>query len=121
MIGTVYGDIHTIGKSMVSTLLTAEGFDVIDVGVNVTAEQFIDAIQKDQPDILAMSALMTMTAPEQGKVIQALQERGLRAKIKVMVGGGAITQEFADGIGADAYGATAPDAVRLAKRLVGGE
>jgi methanogenic corrinoid protein MtbC1 len=119
VIGTVYGDIHSIGKTMVGTLLVAEGFTVQDLGVNVTAEGFIEGVKKHNPDILAMSSLMTTTAPEQRKVIEALEREGLRDRVKTMVGGGAITQEFADGIGADGYDPTAPGAVELAKRLLG--
>ena len=119
VIGTVFGDIHTIGKTMVATLLQAEGFTVHDVGINVTAEQFVEAVRTHKPDILAMSALMTMTAPEQRKVINSLESEGLRDSLKVMVGGGAISQEFADGVGADGYDPTAPGAARLARRLMG--
>ncbi|MBA7627868.1 Glutamate mutase sigma subunit [subsurface metagenome] len=118
VIGTVYGDIHTIGKTMVATLLTADGFQVYDVGINVTGQKFLEAVKKYKPDILAMSALMTMTAPEQKKVIETLKKEGLRGKVKVMVGGGAITQEFADSIGADGYGPTAPAAAKLARKIV---
>ena len=118
VIGTVYGDIHTIGKTMVATLLTADGFQVYDVGINVTGQKFLEAVKKYKPDILAMSALMTMTALEQKKVIETLKKEGLRGKVKVMVGGGAITQEFADSIGADGYGPTAPAAAKLARKLV---
>ena len=117
--GTVFGDIHNIGKTMVCTLLTAEGFEVYDLGVNIKAEEFVDAIENYKADILAMSALLTMTAPEQRKVIDTLKEKGVRDKVKIMVGGGAITQDFADSIGADGYDPTAPGAVELAKRLVG--
>jgi len=119
VIGTVYGDIHNIGKNMVATLMTAEGFTVHDAGINVTAEQFIEEVKKHNADILAMSALLTTTAQEQRKVIENLKKEGLRDKVKIMVGGGAITQEFADGIGADGYDPTAPGAARLARRLVG--
>ena len=119
VIGTVYGDIHTIGKSMVATLLTAEGFEVNDLGIDVNSEEFVKGVKKYRPHILAMSALMTMTAPEQKKVIETLKNEGLRDKVKIMVGGGAITQEFADGIGADGYDPTAPGAVKLARRLIG--
>ena len=119
VIGTVYGDIHTIGKTMVATLLQAEGFTVHDVGINVTAEQFVDSVRTFKPDILAMSALMTMTAPEQRKVIESLRAQGLRDGVKIMVGGGALTQEFADTIGADGYDPTAPGAAKLARRLMG--
>ena len=119
VIGTVYGDIHSIGKTMVATLLQAEGFTVHDVGINVTAEQFVEAVRAHKPDLLAMSALMTMTSPEQRKVIENLKEQGLRDSVKIMVGGGAITQEFADTIGADGYDPTAPGAAKLARTLVG--
>ena len=119
VIGTVYGDIHTIGKTMVATLLTAGGFVVNDLGVNVTSECFVEGIKKYKADILVMSALITMSAPEQRKVIETLKKEGLRDKVKIMVGGGAITEEFANSIGADGYDPTAPGAVGLAKRLIG--
>jgi corrinoid protein of di/trimethylamine methyltransferase len=117
--GTVFGDIHSIGKSMVCTLLVAGGFEVHDLGVNIKAEEFLEAMEKYQADILAMSALLTTTAAEQKKVIDALKEKDIREKVKVMVGGGAITAEFAESIGADGYDPTAPGAVELARRLVG--
>jgi len=117
--GTVFGDIHSIGKSMVCTLLIAGGFEVHDLGVNIKAEEFLEAIEKYQADILAMSALLTTTAIEQRKVIDALKAKGIREKVKVMVGGGAITAEFARNIGANGYDPTAPGAVELARRLVG--
>lgn len=116
--GTVYGDIHTIGKTMVATLLMAAGFSVYDIGVNIQPGTFVDAVMNQSADILCMSALMTMTAPEQRKTIEALKEKGIREKVKVMVGGSAITQEFADSIGADGYDPIAPGAVDLAKRLM---
>lgn len=119
VVGTVFGDIHDIGKAMVCTLLTAGGFEVHDLGVNIRAEEFLGAVDRFEADILALSALLTMTASEQRKIIEALKERGIRGKVKVMVGGGAITQEFADEIGADGYDPTAPGAVTLAKRLLG--
>jgi len=117
--GTVFGDIHSIGKTMVCTLLIAEGFKVHDLGVNIKAEQFVEAIDKYNADILAMSALMTMTASEQKKVIERLKKEGLRDKVKIMVGGGAITEDFAREIGADGYDPTAPGAVKLARKLIG--
>ncbi len=119
VVGTVFGDIHSIGKAMVCTLLTAGGFEVHDLGVNIKAEEFIEAIDEYKADVLAMSALLTMTAAEQRKVIDTLKERGIREKVKVMVGGGAITADFAESIGADGYDPTAPGAVGLAKRLLG--
>ena len=100
-------------------MLTAEGFEVHDLGVNIKAEEFLEAAKKYNADILAMSALMTMTAPEQKKVIEYLKKEGLRDKIKIMVGGGAITEEFAKDVGADAYDPTAPSAVKLAEGLIG--
>jgi len=119
VIGTVYGDIHNIGKDMVATLLTAAGFEVHNLGINIRAEEFLEAIDSFGASILAMSALLTTTAPEQRKVIESLADKGIRDRVKVMVGGGAITQEFVEEIGADGYDPTAPGAVGLAERLVG--
>lgn len=119
VIGTVFGDIHTIGKSMVGTMLIAEGFEVHDLGINVPTAKFVSAAREYQPDILAMSALLTTTAPEAKKVAEALKGEGLRDKIKVMVGGGAITEGFAKSMGADGYDPTAPGAVGVAKALLG--
>jgi methylmalonyl-CoA mutase cobalamin-binding domain/chain len=119
VVGTVFGDIHSIGKTMVSTLLAADGFDVIDLDVNVPAEEFVKAVKESDAQILALSALMTMTAPEMKKVIEQLQAEKLRQKVRVMVGGGAITAQFAKDIGADGYDATAPGAVRMARELLG--
>jgi len=119
VIGTVFGDIHSIGKGMVATLLYAAGFKVIDLGINVKGEDFLTCVKEENPDILAMSALLTTTAMEQKKVIEGLKMAGLRDKVKVIVGGSPINQEFADSIGADGYGATAPEGVKLAKRLLG--
>lgn len=120
-IGTVFGDIHSIGKTMVSTLLRANGFEVIDLGINVRAEVFIDAIKKREINILALSALLTTTALEQEKVIKQLEQENLRNSIKIMVGGGAITKEFAEEIGADGYSPSAPGAVKLAENLMIGK
>lgn len=119
VIGTVLGDIHTIGKTMVATLLAADGFEIHDIGVDVKAEEFLEAIKKDDTDVLCMSALMTTTAPEQRKVIELLKKQGIRDKVKIMVGGAAVTEEFAKDIGADGYAPTAPEAVKLARKLVG--
>lgn len=119
VIGSVFGDMHNIGKTMVCTLLTADGFDVIDLGINVETHQFIEAVQSHQADIVAMSALLTTTAHEQKKVIDSLAEAGLRDQVKVMVGGGAISDEFAETIGADGYDPMAPGAVKLARQFMG--
>lgn len=118
VIGSVAGDIHNIGKSMVSSLMIAGGFSVHDLGINVTTENFVESVRDHQPDILAMSALLTTTAPEGGKVIEGLEKAGLRDQVKVMIGGGAITQEFAETIGADGYDPTAPGAVVVARKLL---
>lgn len=117
--GTVLGDIHTIGKSMVVSMLTAGGFTVYDLGYNIKPEEFVEAVKVHNADILAMSSLMTTTSPEIKKTIAILEREGLRDKVKVMVGGGAISQAFADSIGADGYAPTAPGAVKLARRLLG--
>lgn len=119
VIGTVFGDIHNIGKLMVCMLLTADGFEVIDLGVDVEAERFIEAVKKYKPDILGMSALLTPFVAEQKKVINMLKEEGIRDKVKIMVGGGAINEAFAGSVGADGYDPTAPGAAKLARRLIG--
>lgn len=119
VIGTVFGDIHSIGKDMVATLLFANGFEVIDLGVNVRSDNFIGAIKKSEANILAMSTLLTTTVMEQKNVIEGLRKEGIRPKLKVIVGGAPINQELADGIGADGYGSTALEGVAIAKSLLG--
>ncbi len=118
VIGTVAGDIHTIGKSMVMSLMTAEGFEVADLGTNVATDRFITAVREEHPDILAMSALLSTTAPESKRVVEELTELGLREQVKIMVGGGAINEQFAQAIGADGYEPTAPGAAALARKLL---
>jgi methanogenic corrinoid protein MtbC1 len=118
VIGTVFGDIHSIGKGLVASLLLAAGFEVKDLGINVRAEEFVEAVERESPHILAMSALMTTTIAEQKRVMKLLQERGLRPRVQVMIGGAAVTSTFAREIGADGYDPTAPGAVALAKRLI---
>ena len=118
--GTVFGDIHNIGKNMVCTFLKANGFTVYDLGVNITANQFVDAVKEHKANILVMSALLTTTAHEMRMVIDKLKQEGIRKGISIMVGGGAITQQFADDIGADGYDPTAPGAAQLARRLISG-
>lgn len=119
VIGTVSGDIHTIGKGMVASLLIARGFEVHDIGIDVPTEKFIEAVGQLKPHILAMSALLSMTAPETKKVIDSLSKAGLRDKVRVMIGGGAITEDFATMVGADGYSPTAPGAVNLAEKMLG--
>jgi methanogenic corrinoid protein MtbC1 len=118
VIGTVFGDIHDIGKNIVATLLRAAGYSIYDRGVNVKASSFIEAIGSEKPDILALSALLTTTAPEQERVVQTLIDKGDRAAIKIIVGGGGVTEEFAQDIGADGYAATAAGAVNLVQKLL---
>ncbi len=118
LIGTVRGDIHSIGKSMVATLLIAEGFTVHDLGVDIDARKFIDAIRTHKPDILAMSALLTTTSMEMKAVIEETKKEGLRDKIGIIIGGAPITADFAASIGADGYSATAPGGAKLARKLV---
>ena len=117
--GTVAGDIHNIGKSMLCTLLTADGFEVIDLGIDVPTPQFVRAVKEHQPDIVALSALLTITAMEQRSVIDALKEAGIRDTVQVIVGGGAISDEFAASIGANGYDPTAPGGVTLCRKLLG--
>ncbi|MBN1318516.1 MAG: corrinoid protein [Anaerolineales bacterium] len=119
IIGTVQGDVHDIGKTIVSTILSAEGFDVIDLGINVTPDQFIDTAIKKKADIIALSALLSTTIREQARVIQSLEEKGIRDNFRVLIGGGAVTSKFAEDIGADGYGADAVDAVRWVKATLG--
>jgi 5-methyltetrahydrofolate--homocysteine methyltransferase len=115
---TVKGDIHDIGKNLVSMMLEGAGFRVIDLGVDLTVEKLIQKVEEVKPDILGLSALLTTTMPEMKKVIQELRSRELRDHVKVMVGGAPVTPTFAEKIGADSYGEDAAEAVELAKRLV---
>jgi len=118
VIGTVKGDIHEIGKSLVATMLSANGFTVYDLGVDVPKEAFIAKIKETGANILGMSALLTTTMTQQREVIKALEEAGLRAQVKVMVGGAPVTKGWAEEIGADDYAEDAMGAVQKAKKLV---
>jgi len=118
VIGTVRGDIHELGKNLVATMLRAAGFEVIDLGVDVSPEKFIEAVKKHNAQVLGLSALMTTTMIEQKKVIEALMKENLKKKVKVIVGGAPVTEEWAKQIGADAYGKDAYDAVRKVKELL---
>ena len=119
VIGTVKGDLHDIGKNLVASMLEGCGFEVINIGIDVTAEKFIDEVKQHDADIVCMSALLTTTMTYMKEVIKALQEAGLRDKVKIMVGGAPVTQEFCDEIGADGYSDNANAAVALAKKLMG--
>jgi corrinoid protein of di/trimethylamine methyltransferase len=118
VIGTVKGDIHDIGKTLVATLFKAAGYTVIDLGVDVPKEKFVEAVASHKPDILGISSLLTTGAGEQKAVIDALQEQGLRDRVAIMVGGGAVTQAWADQIGADAYAGDAREAVESGNALM---
>jgi corrinoid protein of di/trimethylamine methyltransferase len=117
-IGTVKGDLHDIGKNLVGSLLEGGGFEVIDLGVNVTPEKFIATVNEKNANIIAMSALLTTTMPAMKTTIEALKQAGVRDKVKVLIGGAPITQKYADEIGADGYSESAVGAVALAKNSV---
>jgi len=119
VIGTVKGDLHDIGKNLVASMLEGAGFEVIDLGVDVPAEKFVQAAQEKPGSIVAMSALLTTTMLNMKSVIEALQQSGLRDKVRVMVGGAPITSQFAEQIGADGYGENASVAVDVARKLAG--
>lgn len=118
VLGTVEGDLHEIGKTLVGTMLTANGFRVVDIGVDKTAEEFINAIKDADADMVGASALLTTTMLQQKKLISELEAAGLRDKVKVMVGGAPVTESFAREIGADGYAEDAISAVDMAFRLV---
>ena len=119
VIGTVKGDLHDIGKNLVASMLEGCGFEVVNIGIDVSADTFIDEIRKNKPDILCMSALLTTTMGYMKEVIDALKEAGLRDQVKVMVGGAPVSQAFANEIGADGYSDNANTAVAVAKQLLG--
>jgi 5-methyltetrahydrofolate--homocysteine methyltransferase len=119
VIGTVKGDLHDIGKNLVSAMLEGGGYEVIDLGVNVPPEQFVAAVRDKNPEILALSALLTTTLGSMKATVQALNEAGLRDRVKVLVGGAPVTQRFATEIGADGYSETAANAATLAKQVFG--
>jgi 5-methyltetrahydrofolate--homocysteine methyltransferase len=119
LMGTVKGDLHDIGKNLVCMMAEGAGFDVINIGFDVAPEKFIEAIKEHQPDVVGMSAMLTTTMRAMGHAIKAIQEAGLRDKIKIMVGGAPVDAEFATRIGADGYGSNAPAGVDLAKQFVG--
>jgi 5-methyltetrahydrofolate--homocysteine methyltransferase len=116
---TVKGDLHDIGKNLVSMMLEGAGFLVNDLGVDLSAEKLVDTVSKIKPEVLGLSALLTTTMPEMQRVIATFQERGLRGSVKIMVGGAPVDAKFATKIGADGYAKDAAEAVQLAKRLIG--
>jgi len=119
IVGTVAGDLHDIGKNLVAMMLEGSGFEVIDLGTDVSPTQFVEAVRERKPQVIGMSALLTTTMPSMGATIEALKEAGLRDQVKVMIGGAPITQDFAEKIGADGFAPDASSASRKAKELVG--
>jgi corrinoid protein of di/trimethylamine methyltransferase len=119
LLGTVKGDIHDIGKSIVGAILMAAGFEIHDLGVDVPPEKFVEEMPKVKPEIIGLSALLTVSMPAQKEVIFALKDKGLRDAVKVMIGGAPVTEAWAREIGADAYGEDALDAIKKAKTLLG--
>ena len=118
VIGTVKGDLHDIGKNLVSMMMKSAGFDVIDLGVDVDQNVFVKAVQHNNADILALSALLTTTMPAMQQTIKAIEESGLRDRVKILVGGAPVNQAFADDIMADGYAADAGAASKLAKTMI---
>ena len=121
IMGTVKGDLHDIGKNLCIMMLRGAGFVVIDLGVDTSADEFIDAIEEHEASLMGMSALLTTTMPNMGKTIEAFIDADLRDDVKIMVGGAPVTQEFADDMGADGYGKDALACVELAKDLLSAE
>jgi 5-methyltetrahydrofolate--homocysteine methyltransferase len=118
IVGTVKGDLHDIGKNLVVMLLEGGGFDVVDLGIDVSPDKFVEAIKKHQPQVVGMSALLTTTMREMKGTIEAIQEAGLRKQVKAIIGGAPVTERYAKEIGADGYAADAASAVDLARSLL---
>ncbi len=121
VIGTVKGDLHDIGKNIVASMLEGSGFEVIDLGSDVSPENFVAAVQERNPHVVCMSALLTVTMPAMKLTIDALKSAGLRTHVKVLIGGAPVTQQYAHDIGADGYSENASGAVGLVKNLLAGE
>lgn len=120
IIGTVEGDLHDIGKNIVRLMLECAGFDVVDLGVDVSPEKFVEAVKQHSPAIVAMSALLTITMTNMPEVLEALEKAGLRSQVRVMIGGAPITREYADQIGAEGFAEDCASAVGEAERLIKG-
>jgi 5-methyltetrahydrofolate--homocysteine methyltransferase len=119
VIGTVQGDLHDIGKNLVSAMLEGAGFEVVDLGSDVSPEKFVAAVEEKRADLVGLSALLTVTMPSMKSTIEALEAAGLRDRVKVMVGGAPLSTDYADEIKADGYADNATAAVRVAHQLVG--
>jgi 5-methyltetrahydrofolate--homocysteine methyltransferase len=118
VIGTVQGDLHDIGKNLVAMMMEGAGFEVIDLGVDVSPEKFVDAVKRHQPNLVGLSALLTTTMPKMQMTMDALNEAGLRGNVKVMIGGAPVTEQYASKIGADIFSPDASAAARRAKEVV---
>jgi 5-methyltetrahydrofolate--homocysteine methyltransferase len=118
VIGTVQGDLHDIGKNLVAMMMEGAGFEIVDLGTDVSPEKFVAAVRENKANLMAMSALLTTTMPKMEATIKAVQEAGIRDQVKVMIGGAPVTQDYADKIGANGYAADASRAASLAKTLV---
>ena len=118
-IGTVKGDLHDIGKNLVAAMLEGGGFEIVDLGVDVTPDKFVAAVKEKGANVIALSALLTTTMPSMKTTIEGLKEAGVRSQVKVMIGGAPVTQKYADEIGADGYSDNASSAVALARKLLG--
>ncbi len=118
VIGTVQGDLHDIGKNLVASMLEGGGYEVIDLGVDVAPEKFIAAIQEKQPEVMAMSALLTTTMPAIGRTIEAVSKAGVRDRVKIIIGGAPVSQDYATSVGADGYSENANSAVGLVRQLL---
>jgi 5-methyltetrahydrofolate--homocysteine methyltransferase len=118
VIGTVKGDLHDIGKNLVAMMLEGAGFEVIDLGSDVTPEKFVEAVKREKPDVIAMSALLTTTMLNMNTTLEALREAGIRDSVKVMIGGAPVTDEYAEQIAADGFADDASKAVSMAKKLI---
>ena len=119
VVGTVKGDLHDIGKNLVGMLMEGAGFQVIDLGIDVPSEKFVEAVKTQKPNLLGLSALLTTTMPKMKEVMESLVEAGIRNSVKVMVGGAPVTEKFAKDIGADGYAPDAASAVEKARELIG--
>ena len=119
IVGTVQGDLHDIGKNLVGMMLEGTGFEVIDLGTDVTPSKFVEAVKTHHPQLIGLSALLTTTMPSMKKIVDALQEAGLRGQVKVLIGGAPVTEAYANQIGADGYAPDASSAARKAKALMG--
>jgi 5-methyltetrahydrofolate--homocysteine methyltransferase len=118
LVGTVAGDLHDIGKNLVAMMMEGAGFEIVDLGTDVSADDFVSAVKEHKPNMIGMSALLTTTMPSMTATIEALTEAGLREQVKVLIGGAPVTQAFADEIGADGFAPDASSATRKAKELL---